>query len=330
MQNEQTMERGHQPLLGQAGLQSQSFDPAFVISHSGRVGSSAHQSAAASAFFAKKHQQHHGNGGGQFAGNGGHPSLPLGRPRHNDDSEEEKAGRQETVCNFSTILAKCPPPPPASLIKKINDSAKDNGSSVGGGHGVGKVKVILRVANSGVIDEKKSSFFKMDKKKKQVTLLAPDNHREHAETQEEAGGPEQKRCLDVSAPKMFAFDGLYTDEDGQNELCGSSLCDILQAVVNGTDGTLFCFGHANLGKSYTMIGSDESSRTVGVIPTAIAWLFKAIKERRDGAKGGGARFSVRVSAAEIRSSGAEEMRDLLSGQPGEQGESRVYIILQIG
>ena len=323
MQNEQTMERGQplQPLLG-PGLPSQSFDPAFVISHSGRVGSSAHQSAAASAFFAKKHQQQHLGNGHQFAGNG-HP-LPLGRPRHNDDREDEKAGRQETVCNFSTILAKCPPPPPASLIKKINDNAKDNGSSVG--HSVGKVKVILRVANSGVIDEKKSSFFKMDKKKKQVTLLAPDNHREHAETPEEGAGPEQKRCLDVSAPKMFAFDGLYTDEDGQNELSGSALCDILQAVVNGTDGTLFCFGHANLGKSYTMIGSDESSRTVGVIPTAVSWLYKAIKERRD-KPGQGARFSVRVSAAEIRSSqGQEEMRDLLSGQEGEQGESVVMSI----
>ena len=137
------------------------------------------------------------------------------------------SGRQETVCNFSTILAKCPPPPPPSLIKKINDSGRENTVS---GSGVGKVKVILRVANSGVIDEKKSSFFKMDKKKKQVTLLAPDNHREHSEQSEtaESGGGEQKRSLDVSAPKMFAFDGLYTDEDGQNDLSSSSLCDIIQ------------------------------------------------------------------------------------------------------
>ena len=52
-------------------------------------------------------------------------------------------------------------------------------------------------------------------------------------------------------------------------------------VVGGSDGALFCFGHANLGKSFTMIGSDESSRTVGVIPTAVSWLYKCIKERRD-------------------------------------------------
>ena len=217
MQSEQT--------LGQPGQTS--FDPAFVITHSGRVGSSGQQSAAM-AFFAKKHQKFTGGGG-----TGGGGSLPATPSRHGgrsqDDSEEERmSGRQETVCNFSTILAKCPPPPPPSLIKKINDS----GNPVSGS-GVGKVKVILRVANSGVIDEKKSSFFKMDKKKKQVTLLAPDNHREHSEQSETAESPggEQKRSLDVSAPKMFAFDGLYTDEDGQNDLSSSSLCDIIQVNI---------------------------------------------------------------------------------------------------
>ena len=40
----------------------------------------------------------------------------------------------------------------------------------------------MRVANSGVIDEKKGSFFKMDQKKKQVTLLEPDNKEARGET----------------------------------------------------------------------------------------------------------------------------------------------------
>lgn len=272
------------------------FDPAFVITHSGRVGSTIQQNAAA-AFFAKKHPSRVVSGAGQL--------------RLMEDSEEEKVGRirQETNFNFSTILAKCPPPPPPALIKKISE-AKDSSS------GVGKVKVILRVANSGVIDDKKSSFFKMDKKKKQVTLLAPDNQREHCELEERVrSDSEPRRSLDVSAPKMFAFDGLYTDEDGQTELSGSSLCDILSSVVNGSDGTLFCFGHANLGKSYTMIGSDESSRTIGLIPTAISWLFKSIKEKKEKS---GARFSVRVSACEIRGA-QEEMRDLLL--PGHSQET---------
>ena len=111
MQNEQTVDRGQsfEPMRGQYSghvigqSEAQSFDPAFVISHSGRVGSSAHQNAAASAFFAKKHN-------GKLAGNG-HP-LPLGRARHNDDSEEERTGRQETVSDSSDTFC--------FLIRDIN------------------------------------------------------------------------------------------------------------------------------------------------------------------------------------------------------------------
>ena len=184
-------------------------------------------------------------------------------------------------------------------------------------HPLLQVRVILRVANSGVIDEKKGSFFKMDQKKKQVTLLEPDS-RERTETTGVDGKEEDessKRRVDVSAPKMFAFDGLFTDEDGQNELSSSALTDILHSVLGGSDGTLFCFGHANLGKSYTMVGSDESSRTIGIIPTAIAWLFKCIKERKEKT-----RTSVRVSSCEIVGN-SEEMRDLLAGATEADQES---------
>ena len=263
----------------------------YLIPHPGHgLGASQQQQSAAQAFFAKKHHQQH------------QPRSSV-RARTTDDSDDERQ-RLETLTNYSTILAKCPPPPPATLIKKISETRDTTGQV----SGVGKVKVILRVAHSGVMDEKKSSFFKMDKKKKQVTVLAPDTLRESSETVAET--EQQHRPLDVSAPKMFAFDGLFTDEDGQNDLSSAALTEILSNVVNGTDGTLFCFGHANLGKSYTMLGSDESSRTVGVIPTAISWLYKCIKERKEKS---GARISVRVSAAEIRSLGQEEMRDLLSG-----------------
>ena len=62
-----------------------------------------------------------------------------------------------------------------------------------------------------------------------------------------------------------------------------------------------------------MIGSDESSRTVGVIPTAVSWLYKCVREMKEKRAGGGSRYSVRVSAAEISTGGHEEMRDLLSG-----------------
>lgn len=113
---------------------------------------------------------------------------------------------------------------------------------------------------------------------------------------------------------MFAFDGLFTDEDIQPDVASSALTEAIQGVVSGVDGCLFAFGHASLGKTYTMIGSDESSKTFGVIPSAIAWLFRAIKETKN------ARFAVRVSALEIGGQN-EEVRDLLNGQAASESDN---------
>ena len=58
-------------------------------------------------------------------------------------------------------------------------------------------------------------------------------------------------------------------------------------------------------------------RTIGIIPTAIAWLFKCIKERKEKT-----RTSVRVSSCEIVGT-SEEMRDLLAGvTEGDQESGR--------
>ena len=90
----------------------------------------------------------------------------------------------------------------------------------------------------------------------------------------------EERKVGVAAPKMFAFDNVFTDQDSQEEVANSALSDIIASVVNGNDGCLFCFGHANLGKSRSMLGSDESSKSMGIIPIAIAWLYRAIKEKK--------------------------------------------------
>ncbi len=149
----------------------------------------------------------------------------------------------------------------------------------------------------------------------QVTLLDPSVGR--------AGGGElglEERNIGVAAPKMFAFDGLYgsgggcdenggVDDGGQEEMTAACLPDLIAAVVaQGCDGCLFSFGHSGLGKSFTMVGRDNSRTSVGMMPTAIAWLYRAIKERKARTS---ARFSVRVSAVEIGQGEEEVTRDLL-------------------
>ena len=65
-----------------------------------------------------------------------------------------------------------------------------------------------------------------------------------------------------------------------------------------------------------MLGGPTSGDQLGVIPTAISWLYRGIGEQKQKS---GARFSVRVSAVQIAGP-AENLRDLLKEHA--KGEER--------
>ncbi|XP_021572045.1 kinesin-like protein KIF26B [Carlito syrichta] len=194
--------------------------------------------------------------------------------------------------SFSGILQTSPPPAPPCLLRAVN-KVKDT-------PGLGKVKVMLRICSTLARDtSESSSFLKVDPRKKQITLYDPLS----------CGGQNAfpKRGNQVP-PKMFAFDAVFPQDASQAEVCAGTVAEVIQSVVNGADGCVFCFGHTKLGKSYTMIGRDDSMQNLGIIPCAISWLFKLINERKEKT---GARFSVRISAVEVWGK-EENLRDLLS------------------
>ncbi|XP_004578548.2 kinesin-like protein KIF26B [Ochotona princeps] len=194
--------------------------------------------------------------------------------------------------SFSGILQTAPPPAPPCLLRAVT-KVKDT-------PGLGKVKVMLRICSTLARDtSESSSFLKVDPRKKQITLYDPVT----------CGGQNAfpKRGSQVP-PKMFAFDAVFPQDASQAEVCAGTVAEVIQSVVNGADGCVFCFGHAKLGKSYTMIGKDDSMQNLGIIPCAISWLFKLINERKEKT---GARFSVRISAVEVWGKD-ENLRDLLS------------------
>ncbi|KAG9336094.1 hypothetical protein JZ751_002441 [Albula glossodonta] len=167
---------------------------------------------------------------------------------------------------------------------------------------VGQVKVMLRVCPVLPPDASgSSSFLKVDPRKKQITIMDPTANGQQ-NTQQKRGGAGQV------PPKMFAFDAAFPHDASQAEVCAGTVAEVIQSVVNGADGCVFCFGHSKLGKSYTMIGKDDSMQNLGIIPCAISWLFKLINERKEKT---GARFSVRVSAVEVWGKD-ENLKDLLS------------------
>ncbi|XP_035986450.1 LOW QUALITY PROTEIN: kinesin-like protein KIF26A [Fundulus heteroclitus] len=193
---------------------------------------------------------------------------------------------------FSGALQLSSPAIPPCLLRA--------GSKVKDTPGMGKVRVMVRICSAHSSDSSESmSFLKVDGRKKQLTLIETSNGGNSASSQ---------RRSSASAPKTFTFDAVFTQDASQAEVCSGTVADVIQSVVNGADGCIFCYGHADLGKTYTMIGRDCSTQSLGVAPTAISWLFKVIEERREKS---GACFSVRVSAVEI--SGREEtLTDLLA------------------
>jgi len=86
-----------------------------------------------------------------------------------------------------------------------------------------QVKVMLRVASAAVASDacaasgnsnvasSSSSFFNVDTRRKQVTLFDP------ATCGGASTAPEDRR-VGVAAPKMFAFDAIFTADDSQVKL----------------------------------------------------------------------------------------------------------------
>lgn len=97
---------------------------------------------------------------------------------------------------------------------------------------------MLRI--SGIIDDTQPHFLSIEKKKRQITLNDPASIQNVTSAQER--GPK------VASPKIFAFDNLFTDEDGQGDVTASALSEVIPAVLEGTDGCLLTLGYPESGK----------------------------------------------------------------------------------
>ncbi|XP_068143592.1 kinesin-like protein GA13060 [Drosophila tropicalis] len=197
---------------------------------------------------------------------------------------------------FCGALQRAPPPMPPALARRLSSREC---------YGVGKVKVMLRVS-----DKVESDYMVLDKKKRQVTLTDPKNVCPPQAAQE--------RAPMVAAPKMFAFDNLFTAEDKQSDVCASALSEVIPAVLEGSDGCLLAMGYPGTGQPQTVLG-EVTAGSLGAAPCAIAWLYKGIQERRQKS---GARFSVRVSAVGVSATKPDALStDLLISHAAESDDS---------
>ncbi|EDW64018.1 kinesin-like protein GA13060 [Drosophila virilis] len=222
--------------------------------------------------------------------------------------EIENRGRHSTAAmnnaiprngGFCGALQRAPPAMPPGLARRLASREC---------YGVGKVKVMLRVADRAD-SANEPDFMSLDKKKRQVTLTDPKN----------VCAPQaQERAPMVAAPKMFAFDNLFTAEDKQSDVCAAALSEVIPAVLEGSDGCLLAMGYPGTGQTQTVLG-ELGAGALGAAACAIAWLYKGIQERRQKS---GARFSVRVSAVGVNATKPDALStDLLISHAAESDDS---------
>ncbi|XP_077210843.1 kinesin-like protein KIN-8A isoform X1 [Tasmannia lanceolata] len=105
--------------------------------------------------------------------------------------------------------------------------------------------------------------------------------------------------------RHFTFDASFPDSTTQQEVYATTTADLVDAVLQGRNGSVFCYGATGAGKTYTMLGTVDNP---GVMVLAIKDLFSKIRQRSyDG------NHVVHLSYLEVYN---ETVRDLLSpGRP---------------
>ncbi|XP_077220402.1 kinesin-like protein KIN-8A isoform X2 [Tasmannia lanceolata] len=105
--------------------------------------------------------------------------------------------------------------------------------------------------------------------------------------------------------RHFAFDASFPDSTTQQEVYSTTTADLVEGVLQGRNGSVFCYGATGAGKTYTMLGTVDNP---GVMVLAVKELFSKIRQRScDG------NHVVHLSYLEVYN---ETVRDLLSpGRP---------------
>ncbi|XP_044349023.1 kinesin-like protein KIN-8A [Triticum aestivum] len=202
---------------------------------------------------------------------------------------------------MSCPVKKAAPALPALQARKL---------SLGGGIG-GKIKAIgeMGAANADATGSRIMVFVRlrpMSRKEKEAgskTCVKIVNKKDVYLT-ELASENDYLRLKRVRG-RHFCFDASFPDSTAQAEVYSTSTADLVEGVLQGRNGTVFCYGATGAGKTYTMLGTMDNP---GVMVLAIKDLFLKVRQRSyDG------NHSIQLSYLEVYN---ETVRDLLSpGRP---------------
>ena len=109
---------------------------------------------------------------------------------------------------------------------------------------------------------------------------------------------------EAGEPLKFNFDYIFPSNTKQQLVYSISAKPIVEAVLQGFNGTVFAYGQTSSGKTYTMTGPDLTDPDqMGVIPRMVSTVFDIISNSEPYIE-----YSVKVSYCEIY---LERIKDLL-------------------
>ncbi|KAL0221798.1 hypothetical protein RCL1_001652 [Eukaryota sp. TZLM3-RCL] len=113
-------------------------------------------------------------------------------------------------------------------------------------------------------------------------------------------GPQnQKQTFD------FNFDSVLL-EASQQDVYQQTTAPLIEPLLNGFNGTVFCYGQTGTGKTYSIVGPQNNFQARGIIPRTLSQLYKSISQYTDIA------CTVRIGFLEIYQ---DSLVDLLSDLP---------------
>lgn len=97
------------------------------------------------------------------------------------------------------------------------------------------------------------------------------------------------------SPLKFTFDQVFPPSCSQESVYEFSARPIVEAALEGFNGTVFAYGQTSSGKTFTMSGPDlEDPDMMGIIPRMVQTVFDNIRSADERIE-----FAVKVAYCEI-------------------------------
>ena len=162
-----------------------------------------------------------------------------------------------------------------------------------------RVAVRCRPLNSGENSRNESSIVSVVNRQASITVDRPSDA-----ASESSSAPSSSSASAAASARTFTFDYTYGADCTQHQIFAQTAQPIIDSVLEGYNGTIFCYGQTGTGKTHTMEGvvDDESLR--GIMPNSFHYIFDKVAAAHANIK-----FLVRASFLEIY---LDDVYDLLN------------------